>query len=74
VMQLLALRLAVILCHARQDPQDQALTLTYNPKRQRFTLTLDEAWTIDFPQSAHLLRQETLAWQKMLWSFELVVQ
>ena len=74
VMQLLALRLAVILCHARQDPQDQALTLTYNPKRQRFTLTVDEAWTIDFPQSAHLLRQETLAWQKMLWSFELVVQ
>lgn len=74
VMQLLALRLAVILCHARQDPQDQGLTLAYNAKRQRFTLTVDEAWTIDFPQSAHLLRQENLAWQKMLWSFELVVQ
>lgn len=74
VMQLLALRLAVILCHARQDPQDQGLLLAYNAKRQRFTLTVDEAWTIDFPQSAHLLRQENLAWQKMLWSFELVVQ
>jgi exopolyphosphatase/guanosine-5'-triphosphate,3'-diphosphate pyrophosphatase len=74
VMQLLALRLAVILCHARQDPQDQGLMLSYNPKRQRFSLAVDEAWTIDFPQSAHLLRQETLAWQKMLWSFELVVQ
>jgi exopolyphosphatase/guanosine-5'-triphosphate,3'-diphosphate pyrophosphatase len=74
VMLLLALRLAVILCHARQDPQDQSLTLAYNVKRQRFTLTVDEAWADDFPQSAHLLRQESIAWQKMPWSFELALQ
>ncbi len=74
VMLLLALRLAVILCHARQDPQDSGLTLAYSPKRQRFSLTADEAWVSDHPQSAHLLRQESIAWQKMPWSFELVVQ
>jgi exopolyphosphatase/guanosine-5'-triphosphate,3'-diphosphate pyrophosphatase len=74
VMLLLALRLAVILCHARQDPQVQNLTLAFNAKRQRFTLTADEAWTNDYPQSAHLLRQESIAWQKMLWSFEFAVQ
>lgn len=74
VMLLLALRLAVILCHARQDPQVQNLALAFNAKRQRFSLTADEAWADDYPQSAHLLRQENIAWQKMLWSFEFLVQ
>ncbi len=74
VMQQLALRLAVILCHARQDPQDEKLTLGYSAKRQRFTLTVDEVWAGDYPQSAHLLRQESVAWQKMLWGFEVLVQ
>ena len=73
VMLLLAMRLAVILCHARQDPQDERVTLAYAAKRQRFTLTVDEVWASDYPQSTHLLRQESLAWQKMLWSLELVV-
>ncbi|MBB1076613.1 exopolyphosphatase [Rhodoferax sp. 4810] len=74
VMLLLSLRLAVILCHARQDPQDQELSLDYTPKRQRFTLSTSEAWATDYPQSAHLLRQECIAWQKSPWSFELVLQ
>jgi exopolyphosphatase/guanosine-5'-triphosphate,3'-diphosphate pyrophosphatase len=74
VMLLLTLRLAVILCHARQDPHDQELSLAFSPKRQRFTLSCAEAWTIDYPQSAHLLRQESLAWQKLPWGFELQLQ
>jgi exopolyphosphatase/guanosine-5'-triphosphate,3'-diphosphate pyrophosphatase len=73
VMLLMALRLAVILCHARQDPRDAGLALTCNPKLQRFSLTFDEAWAAHYPQSAHLLRQECLAWQKTAWTFELVV-
>ncbi len=73
VMLLLALRLAVILCHARQDPQDGSVALAYSAKRQRFTLTMDEVWASDYPQSAHLLRQESVAWQRMPWSFEVVV-
>ncbi|OQW88658.1 MAG: exopolyphosphatase [Rhodoferax ferrireducens] len=74
VMLLLALRLAVILCHARQDPQDESMALAFNGKRQRFTLTVDEVWACNYPQSAHLLRQESVAWLRMPWSFELVVQ
>ena len=74
VMQLLALRLAVILCHARQDPQEHGVALSYTPKRQRFALTTSEAWAASYPQSAHLLRQESLAWQKLPWGFDLLVQ
>lgn len=74
VMLLLALRLAVILCHARHDPHDGSISLTCNHQRQRFTLTVDDAWTASYPQSAHLLRQECIAWQKTSWSFELVVR
>jgi len=72
VSLLLALRLAVILCHARQDPHDLGTVLTCNCKLQRFTLTVDDAWASDYPQSAHLLRQEAAAWQKTAWTFELI--
>ncbi|TXT37195.1 MAG: exopolyphosphatase / guanosine-5'-triphosphate 3'-diphosphate pyrophosphatase [Comamonadaceae bacterium] len=70
---LLALRLAVILCHARQEPQIQGMALSCNPQRQRFYLAVDSTWAVQFPQSAHLLRQESLAWQKTDWAFELVM-
>ena len=73
VMMLLCLRLAVILCHARQDPHDEDLSLEFTPKRQRFALSTSEAWATEFPQSAHLLRQECLSWQKSPWSFELLL-
>jgi exopolyphosphatase/guanosine-5'-triphosphate,3'-diphosphate pyrophosphatase len=72
VMLLLALRLAVILCHARQDPHDLGTVLTCNRKLQRFTMTVDDTWAGDYPQSAHLLRQEAASWQKTAWAFELI--
>jgi len=62
----------VILCHARQDPQDLGTSLTCSRKLQRFVLTVNDNWASDYPQSAHLLRQETAAWQKTSWSFELI--
>lgn len=74
VMLLLALRLAVILCHARQTPQDEGLVLTCLAARHRFTLTVTEAWAASYPQSAHLLRQESASWQKSSWSFELLMR
>ncbi|MDD5028079.1 MAG: exopolyphosphatase [Rhodoferax sp.] len=70
VQQLLALRLAVILCHARQDPQHQSLTLQCQPQRQRFSLKVNADWAEKFPQSCHLLRQECQSWEKTPWSFE----
>ena len=67
--QLLALRLAVILCHARRDPQLQGLTLIAdNHSLQGFVLGFRAGWDKAFPQSAHLLREEMLAWQKTPWS------
>jgi exopolyphosphatase/guanosine-5'-triphosphate,3'-diphosphate pyrophosphatase len=73
VMLLLALRLAVILCHARGVPDDHDLKLDCNLQRQRFTMTINEAWVTNYPQSTHLLRQECISWQKTSWAFELIV-
>ncbi|MDT4846404.1 hypothetical protein FQZ97_804230 [compost metagenome] len=70
-MQLLALRLAVILCHARRDPEPQALNLAALGARA-FTIACAPDWAEMYPQSAHLLREEVLAWQKTgNWRVEL---
>jgi len=68
--QLLAFRLAVILCHARRDPDPQALRLTRADTRS-FALACRSGWADAFPQSAHLLREEALAWQKTGWKVAL---
>jgi len=65
--QLLALRLAVLLSHARRDPQIQGLTLAADKQGQGFTLTLPGNWSAAWPQSAHLVREEALAWQRTPW-------
>jgi exopolyphosphatase / guanosine-5'-triphosphate,3'-diphosphate pyrophosphatase len=69
VHQLLCLRLAVILCHARRDPDLQGLAL--RPQPQGFLASLRPEWAAAYPQSAHLLREETVAWQKTPWTFTL---
>ncbi len=69
VRQLLALRLGVILCHARREPQTEGLALTHDVRYQHFRLTLPTGWEAQYPQSAHLLREETAAWQKTAWGF-----
>jgi exopolyphosphatase/guanosine-5'-triphosphate,3'-diphosphate pyrophosphatase len=72
VAQLLALRLAVILCHARRDPQRGAISLQ-SAGANGFALRCDAPWCERFPQSAHLLREEVLAWQKTPWRLSLRV-
>lgn len=71
VCQLLALRLAVILCHARRDPQPAALTLAADLSQRVFGVAFDAAWAEAYPQSAHLLHEEVLAWQKTPWRLQL---
>lgn len=72
VQQLLTLRLAVILCHARRDPDLDGLALTRDVKNANcFVLGYRPGWAQAFPQSAHLLREEVLAWQKTPWSLTL---
>ncbi|MEY2660611.1 MAG: hypothetical protein RLZZ123_1783 [Pseudomonadota bacterium] len=69
--QLISLRLAVILCHARRDPEHESLQLSMDVKYSRFHLKVPKAWAERYPQSAHLLREETLAWQKTGWLLDL---
>ena len=70
-LQLLCLRLAVALCHARRDPDTTGLALTQHG--QQFHLATRADWAAAYPQSAHLLREETLAWQKTPWVLELAL-
>ncbi|MCW5220075.1 Ppx/GppA phosphatase family protein [Verminephrobacter aporrectodeae] len=65
VLQLLSLRLAVALCHARRDPDTGGLSLRC--EKQRFHLGTRPGWAAAYPQSAHLLREELQAWQKTPW-------
>lgn len=69
--QLLALRLAVIACHARAEPDWSSVRLTC--KANIFTLEIPFVWLQTHPQSIHLLKQEVEAWQKSAWEFELRV-
>jgi exopolyphosphatase / guanosine-5'-triphosphate,3'-diphosphate pyrophosphatase len=69
VHQLLCLRLAVILCHARRDPEAAGLQLA--AAGRQVTLRLPSGWARTYPQSAYLLREEVTAWQKMPWAFVL---
>jgi exopolyphosphatase/guanosine-5'-triphosphate,3'-diphosphate pyrophosphatase len=62
VAQLLCLRLAVIKCHARRDPDTERAALC--ARRPRLSLQLRADWAAAYPQSAHLLREEAQAWQK----------
>ena len=69
VYQLLALRLAVIACHARANPDWSSVRL--NVKNNIVTLQVPSNWPYDYPQSTHLLKQEAEAWQKTAWIFQL---
>jgi exopolyphosphatase/guanosine-5'-triphosphate,3'-diphosphate pyrophosphatase len=75
--QVMALRLSVLLCHARRDPDMAAVRLTAEPPltpetsgvrpEPGFRLTVPHTWAIHRPQSLHLLHDEALHWQKTPW-------
>ena len=69
ITQLMSLRLAVALCHARRDPDISSVVMTRDTTHAKtFVLKYPSSWAQAFPQSAHLLREEALAWQKTPWS------
>jgi exopolyphosphatase/guanosine-5'-triphosphate,3'-diphosphate pyrophosphatase len=73
IYQLLCLRLAVIFCHARRDPETASMRLSLSSQIPRcFELKMEPLWTQRFPQSSHLLQQEVLSWQKTSWELRLV--
>ena len=66
--QLAALRLAVLLSHARQAPAFEALQAATDAEPQHgFSVTVPAGWAKAWPQSAHLLAEEVLAWQRTPW-------
>ena len=73
VQQLMALRLAVLLCHARRDPDLSQMQIECQLTRRVFRLRLGAQWSEQWPQSSHLLREEVLAWQKTGWSLVLEI-
>jgi exopolyphosphatase/guanosine-5'-triphosphate,3'-diphosphate pyrophosphatase len=70
VQQLMALRLAVILCHARRDPDLSGLSLVCDARRRTAHLKIQPDWAELWPQSAHLLREEKHAWLKTDWNLQ----
>ena len=67
--QALALRIAIVLCHARRDPAPGELRLGH--KSGGWLLAIDTAWADAHPQSIHLLREEEKAWSRTPWPLEL---
>jgi exopolyphosphatase/guanosine-5'-triphosphate,3'-diphosphate pyrophosphatase len=73
VAQLMALRLAVILCHARREPDMTGISLEHLDSQARTVqLRCRPGWAEAFPQSAYLLREEAQAWQKTPWSLQVL--
>ena len=70
VLQLVCLRLAVALCHARRDPDTDAIRLSL--EGQAIQVSASAEWAVAHPQSAHLLREEAAAWQRTAWTLDAV--
>ena len=71
VMQLVCLRLAVILCHARIMPNLRGIQLHYH--HNTIQLYLPKSWPEKYPQSYYLLDEERMAWQKTSWLLNVTV-
>lgn len=71
-LPLMALRLAIQLCHARRTPHLDGIVLERNGSTCR--LHTPSGWASAYPQSARLLEQEAVAWSKTHWTLELQLQ
>ncbi|HEX6019138.1 MAG TPA: Ppx/GppA phosphatase family protein [Burkholderiaceae bacterium] len=69
--QALALRLAIVLCHARRNPAAGRLRL--GRSAGGWLLLIDTPWADTHPQSIHLLREEEKAWSRTAWPLALHV-
>jgi exopolyphosphatase/guanosine-5'-triphosphate,3'-diphosphate pyrophosphatase len=67
--QLACLRLAVLLCHARNHPPQDVLSLSFDSVG--FVARPLSDWLDANPQTLYLLRDEEAAWAKTPWSWSL---
>jgi exopolyphosphatase/guanosine-5'-triphosphate,3'-diphosphate pyrophosphatase len=73
ILQLLSLRLAAILCHARRDPDLRGFSLKVSDDSPSgFVIQCKKSWLQQWPQSAHLLREESIAWEKTPWQLDFI--
>jgi len=63
----MCLRTAVALCHARREPDTEGFSLSFDAGR--CVVRSREGWSASYPQSAHLLHEESYCWQKTPWEF-----
>jgi exopolyphosphatase/guanosine-5'-triphosphate,3'-diphosphate pyrophosphatase len=72
-VQLMSLRIAAILCHARREPDLKGVSFKLaDNSNTSFVIQCKKSWIQQWPQSAHLLREECIAWQKTPWQLEFV--
>jgi exopolyphosphatase/guanosine-5'-triphosphate,3'-diphosphate pyrophosphatase len=72
-LQLMSLRIAAILCHARREPDLKGMSFKLaENSNTSFVIQCKKSWVQQWPQSAHLLREECIAWQKTPWQLEFV--
>jgi exopolyphosphatase/guanosine-5'-triphosphate,3'-diphosphate pyrophosphatase len=72
-VQLMSLRIAAILCHARREPDLKGMSFKHaENSNTSFVIQCKKSWVQQWPQSAHLLREECIAWQKTPWQLEFV--
>ena len=69
--QVLALRMAIIFCHARRDPAPGQMRIGHDAPGWVFAI--DAPWADAHPQSMHLLREEEKAWSRTPWPLHLQV-
>ena len=67
VTQLISIRLAAILCHARREPDLLGFGFKRASEGAGFVIHCKKSWAQLWPQSAHLLQEECEAWQKTNW-------
>jgi exopolyphosphatase/guanosine-5'-triphosphate,3'-diphosphate pyrophosphatase len=69
--QLLALRMAIIFCHARRDPSPGQMRI--GAAAPGWAFSVDTPWAEAHPLSMHLLREEEKAWSRTPWPLQLLV-
>jgi exopolyphosphatase/guanosine-5'-triphosphate,3'-diphosphate pyrophosphatase len=62
--QLLSLRLAALLCHARRQPELDALHLRRHGRM--VTLTMAQDWARAHPRTLYLLEEEQASWERQV--------
>lgn len=66
IVTLACLRLAVILCHSRNKPDLKGISLHLHDNSIQFNT--NQTWLQKYPQTAYLLEEEVISWQKTNWS------